>query len=84
MDDIQSADRTLLSEDYETWKIVALESGMDEDEVQAVNKVRLRLLGAAAVACEVFGAHPPSAAVTEVLRQIHEVAKFAAELNLYW
>jgi hypothetical protein len=84
MQHIQDADRTLVSEDYETWKIVALESGMDAEELAVLDTVRLRLLGAAAVTCDVLGDQPPTSVVTEVLRQIHEVANIATAMNLYW
>jgi hypothetical protein len=81
---IQDADRTLVSEDYETWKIVALESGMDAEELAVLDTIRLRLLGAAAVTCDVLGDQAPPSIVAEVLRQIHEVANIATAMNLYW
>jgi len=84
MQNIQEKDRTLSSEDYETWKIVALESGMSGEDLAAVDTVRMRLLGAAAVACDVLGGQSSSAVVAEVLRQIHEVANISATMNLYW
>jgi hypothetical protein len=61
MQNIQKMDRTLVSEDYDTWKIVALELGMDAEELGAVDTVRMRLLGAAAIACDVLGSQSKTA-----------------------
>lgn len=72
-------DLTLSSERHAVWKIVAMESDMLPSEVAAVSAVRLRLLGAAAIATEVMGERASPEVVTETLRQIHEVARTSAQ-----
>ena len=68
-------DLTLFSDRHGIWQIAAMESNMTPGEVAAVSAVRLRLLGAAAIATEVMGPRASPEIVTETLRQIHEVAR---------
>lgn len=75
-------DLSLISERHGIWQIAAMESAMAPSEVAAVTAVRLRLLGAAAIATEVLGERAPPELITEALRQIHEVARASAYSGL--
>lgn len=84
MDRITEQDRTLDSPAHAAWIAAAMESDMLPNDLHAVCIVRLRLLGAAAIANEALAGHATPELITEALRQIQSIADQPPRMNLYW
>lgn len=64
-------DHTLNSPEFDRWRVVAAESGMPLDEIEAVAKIRLRLLAAVWISQEAIPGATPSD-VLQVFQAIHQ------------
>lgn len=82
MQHIADEPRTLENRDHEAWAVLAMDAGMAAADLNALARVRLRLMGAAAVADEILGERATVECVIEVLRQVDIVAR--PHPNFYW